>query len=784
TPYADIFLTTAAMQGTCAQVVAKSLKFTQIDTAHVSTETTWPTNGRVNLVQQGIAIGQIINGGDYTRMGVLMSPPTDPFVTAPFVDPNEAGTTYTFPRMVVQLVGKNDAHADTTATICVPEQHFTRNSNYTYDLNRFFYDTTGTPYSDIFLTLPAMTGTCQQVVDKSLKFSQVDTAQAQTEGIWPINSRVHVVQTGQAIGQLMTGDWTRLGTVMTTPTDPLAVAPFVDPNEAGTTYTIPRTIAQLTGKDANHGDLTATICMPEQTFTRNANYTYTISRFFFDKTGTPYSDIFLTASAMTGTCAQVTEKALRFTQIDTVHATRETAWPENSSLHFVQQNEGLGSLTGTGDWTRLGTVMTTPTDPLAVAPFVDPNEAGVTVTVPRTIAQLIGKDAQHADLTKNVCVPETTFTRNSDSRYTISRFFFDKTGTPYNDIFLTTPAMAGSCQSIFDRAYAPAHINNVTMTPLIRDDLGVMIGSGTYLYGAVGSAEGWQDRQGQQGDFTGLPLFAILTGGTGTVNIPKTTIAITDADGQTKTLCWGGWNNVSAGDRATLVLYDKNGQGYKDLYLSQPYTCPDDSPSYNNVRVLNSTATSAVISWDTSVSSCGRINYGTVPGALNSGPALDTCAANHTFMTTGHQATLTNLKAGTTYYYEVVSLPQGSGQYFVSGQRSFQTPNAYSNIRVISTSTSGVTIGWDTAAPSCGRINYGTASGQLNSGPAGDVCWNDGLLGVPYATGHTAMITNLQPGTKYFYEIHSTGDLVSGQLDFTTTALSGGGGSRLPLTIE
>ena len=285
---------------------------------------------------------------------------------------------------------------DLTTTICVPPTTFARNVDGSYTISRFFYDTTGTPYSDLFLSQPAMTGTCAQVTAKALKFTQFTTAHGTTEGVWPIGSHLNVIHQNLALGQLTNGDWTNLSTLTDVPTDPLAVNPFVDPNVAGKTYTIPRTMIQLVGKDANRANLTTTICVPPTTFARNVDGSYTISRFFYDTTGTPYSDLFLSQPAMTGTCAQVTAKALKFTQFTTAHGTTEGVWPIGSHLNVIHQNLALGQLTN-GDWTNLSTLTDVPTDPLAVNPFVDPNVAGKTYTIPRTMIQLVGKDANRAE---------------------------------------------------------------------------------------------------------------------------------------------------------------------------------------------------------------------------------------------------------------------------------------------------------------------------------------------------------------------------------------------------
>lgn len=101
------------------------------------------------------------------------------------------------------------------------------------------------------------------------------------------------------------------------------------------------------------------------------------------------------------------------------------------------------------------------------------------------------------------------------------------------------------------------------------------------------------------------------------------------------------------------------------------------------------------------------------------------------------------------------------------------TTTAYSNIKIISTTTTSVTIGWDTTRTTCSRINYGTVVNQLNSGPVSETAPCTG-------TTHQATITNLTAGTVYLYEIVGGGSLVSGQQTFTTSGVVAGSGFTWP----
>ncbi|MBI2426522.1 MAG: cupredoxin domain-containing protein [Candidatus Kerfeldbacteria bacterium] len=98
----------------------------------------------------------------------------------------------------------------------------------------------------------------------------------------------------------------------------------------------------------------------------------------------------------------------------------------------------------------------------------------------------------------------------------------------------------------------------------------------------------------------------------------------------------------------------------------------DDTPTDTDAPVLSSVAigtiteTSAVVTWTTDEPAKGRVEFG-----FKSGTYVSSTAEESTFRTS-HGATITNLTAGTTYFYRARSVDE-AGNTGVSAEKSFTT---------------------------------------------------------------------------------------------------------------
>jgi phosphodiesterase/alkaline phosphatase D-like protein len=210
--------------------------------------------------------------------------------------------------------------------------------------------------------------------------------------------------------------------------------------------------------------------------------------------------------------------------------------------------------------------------------------------------------------------------------------------------------------------------------------------------------------------------------------------------------------------------------------------------------VEHTDANSAVIAWSTNVSSSSVVKYGTDQGNLSQ-------TAQMPWGGLTHRVTVKNLEAGKTYYFQVVSgQAQGTSTTATSNVSQFNTKggnesasnsgsgnNVFKIVNGPVIEKAGDTnaiIAWTTDRPASSVVKYGTDPNNL--GQTAQEPWG--------ATTHRVEIKNLQPGTKYYYSVHSAqGKNAPGQAadtppqPFTTTGGSqasnnGQGGSQLSIT--
>jgi hypothetical protein len=179
---------------------------------------------------------------------------------------------------------------------------------------------------------------------------------------------------------------------------------------------------------------------------------------------------------------------------------------------------------------------------------------------------------------------------------------------------------------------------------------------------------------------------------------------------------------------------------------------------------------SATIAWSTNAPSSSRVWYGTDVNNLTQ------FAESGYSSGTTHRVQLTNLTAGTTYYFEVES-GQGRrtrGEVESEGVLSFRTPTRgeqvirnqrpvlaqaeagsaadatvkITNGPVIEAVTgSTATIAWSTNRRGSSRVNYGTDPNNLNR--LGEAAWGRGGL------THRVELKNLQPNTTYYFRVET-----------------------------
>lgn len=176
-----------------------------------------------------------------------------------------------------------------------------------------------------------------------------------------------------------------------------------------------------------------------------------------------------------------------------------------------------------------------------------------------------------------------------------------------------------------------------------------------------------------------------------------------------------------------------------------PSGTPEAIPlAIENVATLSVTDSSAVITWNTSVETTGRVEYG-----LTAEYGSNTAATED--LSTSHEVTLSGLEPGTTYYYMIESA-DSAGNTQTAADRTFTTaapvdgtPPAISQVVCTDISDISAVIEWTTDEAATGLVAYGTSPEygeiiEVSSQPV---------------TAHSVTITGLEPETSYYFKIIS-----------------------------
>ena len=194
---------------------------------------------------------------------------------------------------------------------------------------------------------------------------------------------------------------------------------------------------------------------------------------------------------------------------------------------------------------------------------------------------------------------------------------------------------------------------------------------------------------------------------------------------------------------------------------------PDTAPPVitEGPEVLAVANTRATVRWVTNEIADSRVNYNLQGQPLN-------LFAGDIAQVFEHVVVLTNLQPGTTYSFKAASSDQSGNGPTSSSTLNFTTqatPDLTGPVFTTAPFASGVSktgavIEWDTDEPATTQIKYGTSSDQLN--------YQTALPGL--ANAHDIVLTNLNPGTTYYFKamsMDSSGNSSESTLrQFTTQA--------------
>lgn len=148
------------------------------------------------------------------------------------------------------------------------------------------------------------------------------------------------------------------------------------------------------------------------------------------------------------------------------------------------------------------------------------------------------------------------------------------------------------------------------------------------------------------------------------------------------------------------------------------------------------TATSATVTWTTSVAASSQVSYGTT--AAYGSNVTDSS------LLTNHSLSLNSLTCGTTYHYQITSAT-GPGNSATTSDAVFSTSSCpvISGVSVSETATTA-TVSWTTNVGASSQVNYGTTAAY------GSDVTDSGLL-----TTHSLTLNSLTCGITYHYQVTS-----------------------------
>ncbi|MFC1556442.1 fibronectin type III domain-containing protein [candidate division KSB1 bacterium] len=170
-----------------------------------------------------------------------------------------------------------------------------------------------------------------------------------------------------------------------------------------------------------------------------------------------------------------------------------------------------------------------------------------------------------------------------------------------------------------------------------------------------------------------------------------------------------------------------------------------------------------------------KVANSTVDFGINRQQFDQTASIDNVNLTIAHKVRLTNLIADTTYYYRIRSRGLNNAEYILDDTLSIRTLSGRDLNEVIImqgpitklVQDSTATIEWLTNKNASSRVDFGTAQGALDFTRK-----ENEIDGVKF---HQVKLTDLMPGTQYFYRVASIGanglEAESNIFSFRTNAL-------------
>lgn len=197
---------------------------------------------------------------------------------------------------------------------------------------------------------------------------------------------------------------------------------------------------------------------------------------------------------------------------------------------------------------------------------------------------------------------------------------------------------------------------------------------------------------------------------------------------------------------------DNGGDGYSFMTTA--------GPSISNVTFSSIENTQATIVWKTNVAADSTVVYS------ESAALASPLTANDSAEVTDHSLTLTNLTAGTRYYFKVQSglaTDTNGGDYYSFVTSTDATPPVITGLTADPVTDTEAVIQWQTNEKATSKVFYGTSHGTFSLETPIDSVFN---------LSHAVTLKNLLPDTTYHVVVESVdaagNPASSTEYDFTT----------------
>lgn len=223
---------------------------------------------------------------------------------------------------------------------------------------------------------------------------------------------------------------------------------------------------------------------------------------------------------------------------------------------------------------------------------------------------------------------------------------------------------------------------------------------------------------------------------------------------------------VQSRDSSGNIDIDDNGGSF----YSFSATSDTDAPVISSVDVPVKDRNSATVTWTTDEDATSQVEY-----SLNDDLSGSSVTTEITDLRMNHSVIISGLTADTTYYYRAISKDAYDNtatstirSFLTAGAKEDSTPPVISVVTTATTTLTSATINWTTNENSNSIVDYGTTV-SLGS-MAGQI--TDSVM------SHSVTLTNLTPGTTYYYQVRSqdsSGNIATdnnsgGYYIFSTTA--------------